>query len=91
VASPSSRVIRMSINAQNGLLRQKNTSKTSKFVGLIAVSNEYTSKMLGQDVSIRLYVLFLDSNGNTGCNGTNRHHSGILYEEINYVLKLRIS
>ena len=38
-------------------------SKTSKIVGIVAVSNVYISKFLGQNVSIK--ILFLDSNGNT--------------------------
>jgi len=41
---------RISVDAQNGFLRPKNTSK---IVGIIPVSNEYTSKMLDQDVDIR--------------------------------------
>ena len=40
-------------------LRPKSMPKTSKIVGMVAVSNEYTSKILGQDVS--LYPVFVDS------------------------------
>ena len=42
--------------------------KASKIADVIAVSNEHPSKILGEYVNIRplLYVLFLDSNGNTG-------------------------
>jgi len=41
-------------------------SKTSKIGSAIAISNENMSKILGQEVS--LYILFLDSNGNTAYN-----------------------
>jgi len=34
-------------------LRPKNASKTSKIVDIIANSNKYTSKILGQNASIR--------------------------------------
>ena len=45
---------RVSVNAQTDVfIRPKNRPKTSKIVGVIAVSNEYTSKILGQNVSIR--------------------------------------
>ena len=41
--------------------------RTSKIVGVIAVSNEYTFEILGQDVIIRP---LLDFNGNTDCSTT---------------------
>jgi len=41
----------VSINAEKDILHPQNRSKPSKFVGVIAVSNEYTSKIQGQYVS----------------------------------------
>src|SRR6218665_3535503 len=41
------------LTSKRTFLRLKNMFKTSKIVGVIAVSHEYTSKILGQDVSIR--------------------------------------
>src|SRR6218665_325249 len=60
-------ISKVSIRPKRTFLRSQNRSKTSKIVGvgLIAVRNEYVSKILNQEV--KLYELFLDSNGNTGC------------------------
>ena len=40
------------------LLTPKRTSKTSKIVGVIAVSKEHTSKIEGQDMSKLMHPLF---------------------------------
>ena len=56
----------VSVNAQTDIniyVRKIGRSKASKIASIIVVSNEYTSKILGQDVSIRP---LLDSNENTG-------------------------
>ena len=45
------------------VLGLQNKSKTSKIVGVIAVGNEYTSKIQGQDMIIRP---LLDSNTGYG-------------------------
>jgi len=44
---------RVSVNAQMDVLHPLNRYKTSKIIAVIAISNEYISKLLGQDVSIR--------------------------------------
>ena len=51
---------RVSVNAQNGcFFVHKIGPKTSRFVGIIAINNEDTSKILGGCEYI--YVLLLDS------------------------------
>lgn len=56
-------VNRVSANAQMDVLKFAKNPKSSKlFRIIIAVRNEYTSRILGLDVSS-----LLDSNGNTHC------------------------
>src|SRR6218665_147813 len=65
-----------SVSPKRTFLRPYNRSKTSKIVGVIAISNEHTSKILGQDLSVRP---FLDSNGNAANMHTYEHTHVLAY------------
>lgn len=52
----------------------------SKLVGILAVSNECKSKIIGQNVSTHMYILLLDSNGNTSYWYWNGNRAYYYYE-----------